>query len=183
MLNVMHGAQCSCCRHETRAHPAWSVRTSGTKLLFALITPQYYLLLLLKIFTDALNFAAPLILGQLVHCIASAPSPPQHAPADDAAAGITDRLLAFWSAAQSEHHVQRSAVLGGVLFMVAVLKAVLDAQYSYHVNRMSIRAAGTIMQAPLALYLRKPAFVRQQFSAGTAPPCSASSFRRGVQYF
>lgn len=154
-------------RHQTRGHSAWSVGTTGSKVLFALITPQYYMLLLLKIFTDTLNFAAPLILGQLVGCISSEASPPHETALDEARAdGIADRLSALWSATENRYRAQWSVLLAGVLFVVAMLKAVLDAQYSYHINRMSIRAAGTIMQAPLASYLRKPAFVRQHFSPG-----------------
>lgn len=156
------------CRNQTQAHPAWSAGTSGSKLLFALITPQYYmLLLLLKLLTDALSFVAPLVLGQLVQCIASAPSLPHaEASAQARTGGIAGTVAALWAARENTYHVQWSIFLAGVLFLVALLKAVLDAQYSYHINRMSIQAAGTIMQAPLAAYLRKPAFVRKRFSAG-----------------
>lgn len=154
------------CRHEARTNPAWMQGTSGIKLLLTLIPMQYYLLLLLlKLFTDALNFVAPLLLGELVHSISSQPqneSPHQLQSPKDA-----DSSSSLWAAGHSGSQVKTSIILAGTLFLVAVLKAVLDAQYTYHINRMSIRASGTIMQAPLASYLRKPAFVRQGFTVGS----------------
>jgi hypothetical protein len=142
---------------------------TGCKLLLELIAPQYFSLLLLKLLSDGLNFVVPLVLGELVPCIASSPLPPTEEDVEGLVAGreIAGRVSDSWFAPERQCKVQWSIFLAAVLFVVAVMKACLDSQYCYHMNRMSIRAAGMLMQAPLPSYLRKPAYLRQQFTAGT----------------
>jgi hypothetical protein len=163
------------CRGRINNQAAWSAKFRGGNLLSALVGTvkcRFYTLLLVKLTGDALSFVAPLVLGDLVTCIASSATftLPEPSATEAAPPAAEHRYLAQKSESEAlPGSVQRSVGLAGLLCLVAVLKAVIDAQYNYHLNRMAITAQGAIMEGPLNAALRKPTYIRKRFSYGAVP--------------
>lgn len=138
---------------------------TGTRLLGAMIAPvktKYFTLLLCKILDDSLSFAAPLILGDLVEVV-SAESPETEEQTSLLSGLVVEPVLRMLRHAGL---VQKCTVLASLLFLAALLKAVVTTQYTYHLNLMAIRAHGSLMQAPLRAALSMPAYIRGRFPEG-----------------
>ena len=131
--------------------------------MMATVKQKYFVLLLCKVLDDSLSFAAPLILGDLVDVVSSG------SPQTEQWTSLSSGFLIEPICAMLPHPglVQRCAILASLLFVVALLKAVVTTQYNYHLNLMAIRAHGSLIQAPLRAALCMPAYVRGRFSDGT----------------
>lgn len=138
---------------------------TGTRLLGAIMAPvrrKYFTLLLCKMLDDSLSFAAPLLLGDLVEVVSSE-SPETEKRTNLSSGLVVEPVLRMLPRAG---HVEKCAILASLLFLAALLKAVVTTQYTYHLNLMAIRAHGSLMQAPLCAALSMPAYIRGRFPGG-----------------
>ena len=127
--------------------------------VLSLSASRFVSLLLLKLAGDALNFAAPLLLGAFVTCMTSS-----HA---QAAAGCSSDLQSSCSNWGRTAHpgtlcFQYAALLSGV----AAVKAVANAQYTYQLERLETQVYIRLASAPLQAILGTPAYAMARFSAG-----------------